>query len=151
MQDRIEKRIELNAPMARVWRALTDYREFGQWFRVDLDGPFAVGEISRGRITYPGYEHLRWQVTTTAMERERLFAFTWCPYTYEDDSDVDYAEEPQTLVEFRLEPTSAGTRLHISESGFASLPDDARRIDALRLNTQGWNAQAEHIAAHVGG
>ena len=151
MQDRIEKRIELNAPVARVWRALTDYREFGQWFRVDLEGPFAVGEISRGRITYPGYEHLRWQVTITAIEPERLFAFTWCPYTYEDDSNVDYAEEPQTLVEFRLEATPGGTRLHVSESGFAALPDDARRVDALRLNTQGWNAQVEHIAAHVDG
>ena len=53
--NRIEKRIELKAPVSRVWRALTDYREFGQWFKVKLDGPFLVGQVSRGRITYPGY------------------------------------------------------------------------------------------------
>lgn len=28
--DRIERQIDLKAPVARVWRALTDYREFGQ-------------------------------------------------------------------------------------------------------------------------
>ena len=62
MNDRIEKRIELKAPVSRVWRALTDYREFGEWFRVKLDGPFVPGQISRGRITHPGYEHIKWEV-----------------------------------------------------------------------------------------
>ena len=49
MSDIIEKRIELKAPVSRVWRALTDHREFGEWFRVGLDGPFSEGRISRGR------------------------------------------------------------------------------------------------------
>jgi uncharacterized protein YndB with AHSA1/START domain len=39
MSNSIEKQIELKAPLSRVWRALTDYREFGEWFRVKLDGP----------------------------------------------------------------------------------------------------------------
>ncbi len=147
MQDRIEKSIELRAPVARVWRALTDHEEFGEWFRVKLDGPFVMGEVSRGRITYPGYEHMKWQATVQAMEPERLFSFTWCPYS--EDPGGDYSNQPQTVVEFRLEPTSTGTRLVISESGFNALPDDARRIDALRSNTRGWNEQARNIAAHV--
>ena len=54
MNDRIEKRIELKAPISRVWRALTDYREFSEWFRVKLENPFVVGQVSRGRITYRG-------------------------------------------------------------------------------------------------
>lgn len=147
MQDRIEKDIELTAPIARVWSALTDYEEFGAWFRVKLDGPFVVGEVSRGRITYPGYEHMQWEATVQAMEPERLFSFTWCPYG--GDPGVDYSNEPTTLVEFRLEPTSTGTRLFISESGFNALPDDERRVDALRSNTRGWNEQSRNIAAHV--
>lgn len=149
MQDRIEKTVELKAPPSRVWHALTDHEEFGQWFRARLDGPFRVGEVSRGRITYPGYEHCRWEATVKAMEPERLFSFTWCPYS--DNPDADYSREPTTLVEFRLEATATGTRLHISESGFAALPDDARRVDALRMNTQGWNEQAKNVAAHVEG
>ena len=147
MQDRIERIIDLRAPLSRVWRALTDYREFGAWFRVDLEGPFAVGEVSRGRITYPGYEHLRWEATVQTMEPERLFSFTWCPYG--GDPDTDYSNEPTTLVEFTLEPTSEGTRLILSESGFSALPDDPRRVDALRRNAGGWEQQAKHIAAYV--
>ena len=46
MDTRIEKRIELKAPVARVWRALTDYRQFGEWFLVKLDGPFVPGQVS---------------------------------------------------------------------------------------------------------
>ena len=147
MQNSIEKSINLKAPVARVWRALTDHKEFGEWFRVDLENPFVVGEITCGQITYPGYEHMRWEATVQAMEPERLFSFTWCPYG--GDPDVDYLKEPQTLVEFRLESTSDGSRLDITESGFDALPDDERRVDALRSNTQGWNAQVEHIATHV--
>ncbi|MGI9295862.1 MAG: SRPBCC family protein [Pseudomonadales bacterium] len=149
MQDRIEKSIELKASVARVWRALTDYQEFGEWFRVKLDGPFVVGEVSRGQMTYEGYEHVKWKAQVQAMEPERLFSFTWRPYA--DDPDTDYTNESQMLVEFRLEPTSGGCRLVISESGFSALPDDARRVDALRENTKGWDEQANNITAHVEG
>ena len=148
MQDCIEKDIELRSPVARVWRALTDHEEFGEWFRVKLDGPFVVGSVSTGQITYPGYEHMKWVATVEAMEPERLFSFSrWCPYG--GDPEVDYSNEPTTLVEFKLEPSSDGTRLVISECGFNALPDDERRVDALRSNTSGWNEQVKNIAAHV--
>ena len=147
MQDSIKKTIELSSPVERVWRALTDHEEFGEWFRVKLDGPFTLGEVSLGRITYPGYEHMKWEARVMAMEPERLFSFSWCPYAH--DPDIDYSNEPNTLVEFRLEPTSNGTRLVISESGFNALPDDPRRVDALRSNTRGWDEQARNIAEHV--
>ena len=147
MQNSIEKTIDLKAPVARVWRALTDSEEFGTWFRVKLEGPFVVGETSRGQITYPGYEHMRWEAEVTTMQHESLFAFRWCPNG--GDPEVDYSDEPHTLVEFRLEATGEGTRLSISESGFDALPDEENRADALRRNTQGWNAQADNIIAHV--
>ncbi len=147
MEDRIEKTVELKAPVARVWRALTDHKEFGEWFRVALEGPFIVGEVSRGQITYPGYEHMKWVAQIKTMETERLFAYTWCPFDVEPGTDS--TQEPQTLVEFRLEPTASGTRLVISESGFSALPDDERRVDAMRENTQGWNGQVKNIAAYV--
>ena len=147
MTDRIEKVIELSAPLARVWRALTDHKEFGIWFRVELEGPFVVGQISRGRTTYPGYEGMKWEATIVAMEPERLFAFKWCPYEHDDDRDL--SQMPHTLVEFRIVPTSTGTRLVISESGFDALPDDKRRLDALRSNTQGWEEQMRSLAAYA--
>lgn len=148
MTDRIEKTIDLKAPVERVWRALTDYREFGTWFRVKLDGPFVAGEASTGHITYPGYEHIRWHARVVAMEEPTLFAFAWHPYAI--DPEVDYAQETPTRVEFRLTRTPAGTRLVVIESGFDNIPAD-RRPEALRMNDAGWAEQIRNIAAHVGG
>ena len=103
MEGRIEKRVALQAPVARVCRALADYREFDQWFRVKLDGPFVPGPVSRGHITYPGYEHLKWEAVVEKMEPERLFCFTWHPDAVE--LQKDYSTETPTLVEFGLENT----------------------------------------------
>ena len=146
MTDRIEKTIDLKAPIERVWRALTDHTEFGTWFRVKLDGPFVPGEVSTGHITYPGYEHIKWNARVKQMDEPRYFAFTWHPYAV--DPNIDYSGETPTLVEFRLEPTAAGTRLTVIESGFDGLPPH-RRPDALRMNTQGWEGQVKNIQAHV--
>jgi len=107
MENQIEKRVELAAPVSRVWRALTDYREFGEWFRVNLEGPFVPGQVARGRITHPGYEHVEWKATVKEMKPESLFSFTWHPYAI--DPKVDYSKEQPTLVEFRLTPAGNGT------------------------------------------
>jgi uncharacterized protein YndB with AHSA1/START domain len=146
MSNRIEKAIELKASPERVWRALTDYREFGQWFRVELDAPFVVGQVSSGRLTFSGYEHVRWTAQVKTMEPERLFAFTWHPYAL--DPEKDYSGETPTLVEFTLEPIATGTRLTIVESGFDKVPAH-RRDEAFRMNDRGWTAQIQNIARHV--
>ena len=145
MDNRIEKRMELKAPVWRVWRALTDYREFGEWFRVKLDGPFVAGQISRGQMTYPGYEHVKWQAVVQKMELERLFSFTW---HHSLDPNVDISKEPTTLVEFRLEKIEAGTLLTLTESGFENLPDNLR-LEAFRRNDGGWTEQMKNIESYV--
>lgn len=146
MSDRIEKRIELAAPVSRVWRALTDYREFGQWFQVKLDGPFLPGQVSHGQITYPGYEYLKWEAVVQQMEPEWLFSFTWHPCSI--DPKVDYSKEMPTLVEFRLKGTATGTQLTLTESGFDKIPAN-RRAEALRGNEGGWTEQMKSIEKHV--
>jgi uncharacterized protein YndB with AHSA1/START domain len=148
VNNRIEKRLELNAPPARVWRALTDYREFGTWFHVKMDGPFEPGRSAEGQITHPGFEHVRWRAVVQAMEPEKLFSFTWHPYAI--DPQIDYSGEPPTLVEFRLEPTATGTLLVLTESGFERIPAD-RRPEAFRMNDGGWTVQMQNIANHVTG
>ena len=148
MTDRIEKSIELKAPLARVWKALTDHEEFGKWFRVKLDGPFVPGEASTGHITHPGYEHVKWHAVVQKVEPMRLFSFTWHPYAI--DPKVDYSGEPSTLIEFTLEERGKGTLLRVVESGFDKLPAH-RRDEAFRMNERGWGAQMENIARHVDG
>ena len=146
MSNSIEKQIDLKAPVARVWKALTDHREFGAWFRVHLDQPFEPGKASTGHITHPGYEHLKWTATVREMVEPQLFSFTWHPYGI--DPDVDYSAETPTLVEFRLEAIDGGTRLRLIESGFDKVPA-GRRAEAWRMNDKGWTQQMENIRAHV--
>ena len=146
MNDSIENRIELKAPVSRVWRALTDHVEFGAWFGVRLEGPFVPGEIARGRVTHPGYEHLTWQATVEKMEHEQLFSFTWHPYAV--DPNVDYSQETPTLVEFRLRPMATGTLLVVTERGFDKIPS-GRRLEAFRRNDGGWSQQVRNIERHL--
>jgi uncharacterized protein YndB with AHSA1/START domain len=144
--NRIEKSIELKAPISRVWQALADHRQFGEWFRVNIDSPFQLGQPSRGHITHPGYEHLQWEVTIQKLEPEHTFAFTWHPYAI--DPAIDYSHETPTLVEFALTPTPTGTLLRVTESGFENIPA-ARRPEAFRMNDGGWAAQMKNIEAYV--
>ena len=146
--DRIEKTITLRAPRSRVWRALTDHREFGQWFRCALDRPFAPGATVHGKITLEGYDHLTMEIVIERIEPERLFSYRWHPYAI--DPAVDYSAEPPTLVEFTLDETADGTVLTVVESGFDRIPA-SRRDEAFRMNDGGWAAQMENIARHVAG
>jgi uncharacterized protein YndB with AHSA1/START domain len=145
--DRIDKEMMLRAPRSKVWRALTDAREFGKWFQAEISDPFASGAVARGRVTYPGYEHLTFEVHVERIEPERLFSFRWHPYAV--DPKRDYSSEPTTLVVFELEETTEGTRLKVTESGFDQIPLE-RRAEAFRMNSEGWAEQVQNLARYVG-
>jgi uncharacterized protein YndB with AHSA1/START domain len=144
--DRIEKKVVLRAPRARVWRALSDAKEFGRWFGVKLGAPFKEGATVRGQITHPGYDHLTMEVIVERIEPERYIAWRWHPYAI--DPKKDYSQEPTTLVEFRLEEVPEGTSLTIVESGFDRIPA-GRRDEAFRMNSNGWTEQIKNIERHV--
>lgn len=146
MQNTIQKQIELKAPVSRVWRAITDHREFGEWFRVKMQGPFVPGQEVRGNVLYPGYEHLTWKAVIQKMEPESYFSFTWHPYAV--DPSVNYDAEEPTLVEFRLTPTPNGTLLELTESGFDKIPAE-RRPEAFLRNDGGWTIQMKNIEEYV--
>ncbi|WP_336080017.1 SRPBCC family protein [Thalassospira sp. CH_XMU1448-2] len=146
MSNTIEKSIEIKASRSRVWKALTDSKEFGAWFGINIEGPFTVGKVSSGKITIEGFTHVPWNSTIKAMEEPSYFAYTWHPYAV--DPDVDYSGEPETLVEFWLEESDGQTSVRVRETGFDNLPPH-RIADALRANTHGWGAQLENIKKHV--
>ncbi len=147
MENQIRKQIEIAAPVSRVWQALTDSRQFGEWFLVKMDGPFVAGQPVAGQITHPGYEHLRMEIVVKAIEPEKLFSYTWHPYSI--DPKVDYSNEESTLVEFRLQATAGGTSLTVTETGFDQIPA-ARRAEAFRKNDGGWAQQMRNIQVYVG-
>nr|BFE95459.1 SRPBCC family protein [Pseudomonas brassicacearum subsp. brassicacearum] len=137
--DRIERKILLKAPRSHVWRALANAEAFGQWFGVALEGKrFVAGERTQGQITYPGYEHLIWDVAVERVEPERVFSFRWHPYAVEPQ--VDYSQESETRVLFELEDMDGGTLLKVVESGFNNIPE-ARRLKAFS-HGQPWLGRA---------
>lgn len=145
--DRIERQILLKVPHSRVWQALSNAEEFGDWFGVALRGQtFQVGEHAKGHITYVGYEYLIWDVVVERIEPEHFLSFRWHPYAI--DSSYDYSTEQTTLVEFELKDAEGGTLLTVVESGFEGVPL-SRREEAFRMNSNGWDIQMKNIEAHV--
>jgi|SRR4051812_26428941 len=160
VSDRIEKQILLGAPRARIWRALTDHREFGEWFGMRCDAPFTPGSTVTGIIVPTAvdaavaqaqepYEGMPFEIAIEQMEAERLFSFRWHPGAAE--RNVDYSGEPTTLVTFVLEDAPGGILLTVTESGFDRLPL-ARRAAAFTANEQGWGMVMmlveKYLAAH---
>ena len=145
--DRIERKILLKAPRTRVWRALSNAEEFGQWFGVNFKGKsFIPGKPVQGKITYPGYEHIVMEVLIEQVVPERLLSWRWHPAAI--DPAVDYSAEPTTLVVFELEEAAGGILLTVVESGLDKIPL-ARRATVHRLNTSGWDEQMRNIEKHV--
>jgi uncharacterized protein YndB with AHSA1/START domain len=155
--DRIEKQILLRAPLQRVWRALADSSEFGSWFGMKFDGPFAPGAVMHGVIVpttvdaevakaQEEYAGLPFEITIEQMEPERLFSFRWHPNAIE--RGVDYSAEPTTLIVFALQEVADGVLLTVTESGFDRIPL-ARRAQAFASNEQGWGMVVKLIKEHV--
>ena len=156
--DRIEKRILLKALRARVWRALTDHREFGTWFGVDIEsGPFRPGAIVKGKIVptrvdatvaaaQKPHEGKPFDATIDRIEPERLFSFRWHPFAVEPG--VDRSREPTTLVELTLEDAPGGTLLTVVESGFDRIPAE-RRARAFAANDAGWGMVVGLVDTYV--
>jgi uncharacterized protein YndB with AHSA1/START domain len=157
--DRIQKQVLLRAPRDRVWRAISDAKEFGTWFGVAFEGPFVAGahlsarivptkvdaEVAKAQEPHSG---MRFEITIDRIEPMRLFSFRWHPGAVEPG--VDYSKEPTTLVTFELEEAEGGTRVTITESGFDRLPPE-RRAKAFGMNEQGWAAQAKLIEKYLAG
>ena len=147
MQDSIIKEVVIKAPRSRVWRAISDKTEFGNWFGVRFSGgTFRAGETVSGNITYPGYEHLLMDIDVVDVEPESRLSYRWHPNA--TDPNYDYSSEPKTLVVFTLEEADGGTKLRIVESGFDAIPLE-RRASAFKSNDGGWAEQTRRIDRYV--
>lgn len=144
--DRIEKEIILRAPRTRVWKALTDAKQFGEWFGIELRGGFAPGTRVSGKLLSKTYAHITIDFDVERIDPETYFSYRWHPAAV--DAEVDYSVEPTTLVEFRLEEVDGGTRLTTTESGFDRLPA-GRREAAFKMNDGGWTSQLKKIDTYV--
>jgi uncharacterized protein YndB with AHSA1/START domain len=155
--DRIEKTILLRAPLDRVWRAISDAKQFGSWFGVEFESDFVAGarligtcvptkvdpEVARAQEAYAG---TAFEVHIDRVEPMALFSFRWHPFAL--DPDIEYSKEPMTLVSFELKEVPDGTMLTITESGFDAIPL-GRRGEAFEANEEGWIAQTRLIEKYI--
>lgn len=155
--DRIEKTVLLRAPRSRVWRAIADSTQFGEWFGVKFDTPFAPGALMRGVLVgtvvdadiakmQRQHADIPFDITIDRIEPERLFSFRWHPSAL--DRTIDYSNEPTTLIVFALEDAPGGTKLTITESGFDQIPL-SRRAQAFASNEQGWDIMVSIVERYV--
>jgi uncharacterized protein YndB with AHSA1/START domain len=155
MNDKIVKTTTLRAPLAKVWKAISDSTAFGTWFGMTIEGPFVAGQTVKGAIakTQVDDEIAKHQEPYVGVPCDlmierivplQLFAFRWHPGA---EPDVG-PDAPTTLVTFELEEVPEGTRLTITESGFDALPLE-RRAKAFADNEGGWEAQLSLIAKYV--
>jgi len=155
--DRIEKSVLLRAPRERVWRAISDSKQFGSWFGVEFDAPFVAGKAMVGKLVgttvdaevakrQQTHKGVRFEFVVDRVEPMRLFSFRWHPFAM--DSSVDYSKEPSTLVAFVLEEVEDGTKLTVTESGFDRIPIE-RRAKAFAANEGGWAAQMTLIEKYL--
>ena len=101
----------LNAPVARVWSALTDVDQMRQWY-FDLKGFRAeVGFEFEFVVEHEGnsYHHL---CKVTEVVRQKKIAYTW-----------RYKGEPgDSLVTFELSAEGDKTRLRLTHTGIETFP-----------------------------
>ena len=140
-ENSIEKQITIKAPVAKVWKALTNAKQFGQWFKVDLQSDFVAGKTTKGKNTSKGFE-MDMPFHIKDIKPQSYFSYAWIPFPM--DQTFDYSKEEPTLVEFFLEEAKGGTLLKVKESGFNQITA-SRRAEAFKMHTGGWEAQLKNI------
>jgi len=146
--DAIEKEILINAPVATVYRVITEPGQIAQWFSdaAELDPvPGGAGTLTfEDRATS---QRMTVKLTVQAAEPPHRFAFRW---------DYPEGEEPvegnSALVEFVLAAEGESTRLRVTESGLAALrrpgQDPAGYYEA---HDKGWDAHMASLQNYVAG
>ncbi|MEC3974806.1 SRPBCC domain-containing protein [Amycolatopsis sp. H20-H5] len=136
--DRIERTVEIAHPPGQVWTALTTAEGLGTWFGDEATIDLCPGGAGRMSWTDGHTAGLR----VERVEEPTVFGFTWQIYGLPED------DPRRTYVEFTLEPTGAGTRLKVVETGFSQLPDDTYRKE-YDAHIEGWANELGELADYL--
>ena len=135
----ITRTLDLAHSQEKVWGALTTLEGLTSWFGNQADGEVA-----------PGHDvHMRWEqdnmestLAIKVIDPMSVFAYAW------GINGAPEGDPRQTYVEFALEPTASGTRLTVTESGFAQLPDEWLE-SSYQGNVAGWRAELDELVAYL--
>jgi uncharacterized protein YndB with AHSA1/START domain len=157
MSDRIQKVAVLKAPREKVWKAVSDAKQFGAWFGVDFEGDFKAGAHMTGTMRptqadpevakqQEAYKGMKFEFWVDEIQPPSRISFRWHPFAI--DPKVDYSSEPATHIVFELAEVDGGTKLTITETGFDKIPLH-RRVEAFKANEGGWAKQLELLEKYV--
>ncbi|HEY2125869.1 MAG TPA: SRPBCC domain-containing protein [Streptosporangiaceae bacterium] len=144
----IEKDIFIEAPAETVYRVLTEPAQIAQWFSdaAELD-PRPGGD---GLLTFEDRATSQRAVVRLRVEAAdppHRFAFRW---DYPEGAQPDESNAP--LVEFTLTAESSGTRLRVTESGFAALRrPEADKAGYHETHSKGWDIHLASLRDYVTG
>lgn len=117
-----------NAPIAKVWEAITDPAKMKEWYFDIADFKAEVGHqfSFMGGDECKQYQHL---CTVTEVEKEKKLAYTWKYAAYEGNS----------IVLFELfDEGNDRTRLRLTHSGLETFPKSDPNF-ARESFSAGWN------------
>ncbi|KXF49789.1 hypothetical protein AXA44_23560 [Rhodococcus sp. SC4] len=132
-QDRIERAIQIDAPIERVFRLVSE----PGWFIGDGE-PGKTTTTREGDVfvvDFPPYG--RFPILPVKSDAPHYVSFRGG-----DDPAQPLVEGTSTLVEFFLSERDGGTLLRVVETGFAALyPNAERRAAVYEGNIEGWEMQ----------
>lgn len=134
----ITRTIDINAPIQRVWDALTKAELIAQWF-----GDAAELEAIPGGTGFFGWNaHGKFRVVVESADAPRTLVYRWA----HREADADPTPENSTVVRFDLSEIDGGTRLDLRETGFENLADPQT---AHAENSGGWTAELDDLVAYL--
>ncbi len=136
----ITRTLDLAHPQQKVWDALTTLDGIASWFGSHADGEMTPGRDVRMR--WEQYDNMEATLAIQVVDPMSVFAYSWRINGAPQD------DPRRTYVEFALEPTASGTRLTVTESGFAQLPDEWLE-STYQGNVQGWRSELDELAAYL--
>ena len=142
IQDTIQRELVLRAPKERVFQAIADPKLIVNWFPDKVEGTLKKGE----RSVFDFTDYGKVAIHVVASDPHDYFAYRWVPSV--GASEDDPLKQPNTLVEFRLEAIPEGTKLKLTESGFASLPKDVIE-KSLSDNNEGWDTMLARLEKYM--
>lgn len=110
--DRIEREISIEAPIERVWAALTQPASVSAWFCNGKE--IAIDLRVGGVMTLDHGDYGAYKTVIVSIDPPNVFSYRWAS-AYPGELAT---EENSTLVEFTLKTTPEGTLLRVVESGF---------------------------------
>jgi uncharacterized protein YndB with AHSA1/START domain len=144
MQDRIEREVEISAPVTRVWAALTEAEHLGTWFG---DAGAKVDLRPGGAITFSWQKYGTAHAVIERVDPPRFFSYRWALV-----KDAAPAPGNSTLVEFTLVERAGGTLLRLVESGFSGLDmTDEEKARRVGENGSGWTKELAELEEYLTG